>query len=240
MQEAHEAWHSMWRCVPQGNVHQQGDEDGSRVHLEVSHRSRSLVRPVLWKGEKPTGWQIGGGLHGEEELKAGRRMSKKRSVSLEACCSLYWRGVLLPGQPAGPWLVFGAALQMIWCSAHIWPPQIPRVSFPVFPMHCLRLHYRLHHPLTVKHPGDGGQSAFIAWLLFCVSRWLWFSVYQMLWCLPFCIFTFSTVAIITPVSRLHVHCLRCIYTIRLDSGTDLIFWHAYVCLVCLHTLETVH
>ncbi len=97
MQEAHEAWNSMWRCVPQGKVHQWGDEDGSRVHLEVPHRSRSLVRPVVWKGEKPTGWQIEGGLNWEEGLKMGRRMSKKRSVSLEACCSLYWRGVLLPG-----------------------------------------------------------------------------------------------------------------------------------------------
>jgi len=114
MQEAHEAWNSMWRCVPQGKVHQQGDEDGSRVHLEVSHCFRSLFRPVVWKGEKPRGWQIGGRLNGEG-LKAGRRMSKKRSVSLEACCSLYWRGVLLPGQPAGPWLVFGAALQWNRC-----------------------------------------------------------------------------------------------------------------------------
>lgn len=110
-----EAWNSMWRCVPQGKVHQRGDEDGSRVHLDVPHRSRSLVRPVVWKGEKPTGWQIGGGLNWEEGLKMGRRMSEKRSVSLEACCSLYWRGVLLPGQPAGPWLVFGAALQWNRC-----------------------------------------------------------------------------------------------------------------------------
>lgn len=65
--------------------------------------------------KKQIGEQIERRINLEEGLKMGRRMSKKkkqRSVSLEACCLLYWRGVLLPGQPAGP--VIG-----IWSSAPV-------------------------------------------------------------------------------------------------------------------------
>lgn len=64
-------------------------------------------------------------------------------------------------------------------------------------------------PYHQTPPGDGGQSAFIAWLLFRVSRRLSFSAcIRCSGCLPFCIFTFSTVAIVTPVSCLYVQFLR--------------------------------
>lgn len=56
MQEPHEAWNSMWRCVPQGKVHLRGDEDvssGTQVsemlpHLSIQRFFTGHVWSDLW------------------------------------------------------------------------------------------------------------------------------------------------------------------------------------------------